>query len=182
MAPKGVASPRSQHSPSTDSPRLVAAHARPRGQRPLPSRRRPGRAGPRPSGDDRVARARAAAERGAVPGAARAARRAARPERTTKTGGRGAPRGDSTRAGLQGPGNHRPSSAKGDVRGSPHVIFRSALATTTEWARRWVGPATEAGSANAPPSTPCAARWKASLQPRKRRPVGCTLSTPGLQV
>lgn len=45
----------------------------------------------------------------------------------------------------------------GDVRGSPHVIFRSALATTTEWARRWVGPATEAGSANTPPSTPCAA-------------------------
>lgn len=112
MAPKGVASPRSQHSPSTDSPRLVAAHARPRGQRPLPSRRRPGREGPRPSGDDREARARAAAERGAVPGAARAARRAARPERTTKIGGRGAPRGDSTRAGLQGPGNHRPSSAR----------------------------------------------------------------------
>lgn len=70
----------------------------------------------------------------------------------------------------------------GDVRGSPHVIFRSALATTTEWARRWVGPATEAGSANTPPSTPCAAPWKASLQPRKRRTVGFTLSTPGLQV
>lgn len=81
LAPKGVASPRNQHSPSTDSPRLVAALARPRGQRPLPSRRRPGRAGPRPSGDDRVERARAAAERGAVPGAAGAAQRAARPGR-----------------------------------------------------------------------------------------------------
>ena len=112
MAPKGVASPRSQHSPSTDSPKLVAAHARPRGQRPLPSRRRPGRAGPRPSGDGRVARARAAAERGAVPGAAGAARGAARPERRTKIGGRGAPRGDSAPAGLQGCGNRRPSCAQ----------------------------------------------------------------------
>lgn len=70
----------------------------------------------------------------------------------------------------------------GDVRGCPHVIFCSALATTTEWDRRWVGPATEAGSANTPPSTPCAASWKASLQPRKRRTVRCTLSTSELQV
>lgn len=112
MAPKGVASPRNQHSPSTDSPRLVAAPARPRGQRPLPSRRRPGRAGPRPSGDDRVERARAAAERGAVPGAARAAQ--GRPGLGGREGaaGGGARRCAAQHGWLRGCGNRWPSCTR----------------------------------------------------------------------
>lgn len=128
---KGVTSSGSQHSPSTDSPRLVAALARPRGQRPLPSRLRPGREGPRRSGDDRVAGARAAAERGAVPGAAGGPR------------GGGLVQAEDQRAvgdelqevtanlGVQICENRRRSCIpRRDAHDSPHVIFRCASAMT----------------------------------------------------
>lgn len=106
LAPKSVPSPGSQHSPSTDSPRSVAAPVRPQGPRPLPSRLRPGRTGPRRSGEDRVAGARAA-ERGAVPEpqGLRGRRRAGRGRRS------GAVRGKSREAALQASGSRTVGTA-----------------------------------------------------------------------